>query len=152
MSFNIILYKTIDPSNKLDKSLTNAITLTGTLRDGCSVISPKITIESSTNISQYNYAYIEEFNRYYFITGIDVVRNNLWSLSMKIDVLMSYNASIKQLDVIVNRSASNWNALLTDPEFITQANTRIRTKTFGYTFQPTQNSYVLTVVSPYYNA
>lgn len=152
MAFNIVLYKTTAENNRLDKTLTDAITLSGTLREQCSIIAPDVLIETSTNISMYNYCYIAEFGRYYFIKNITSIRQGLWRISLKCDVLMTYNSQIKTLECIVDRSSSNYNALIHDPEFMLQSNTRIRTKTFGYTFQPSSNTYVLTVVSTYYSA
>jgi len=152
MAFTIILYKTTAENNRLNKTLTDAISLSGTLREECNITAPDILIETSTNIAMYNYCYIETFGRYYFIKNITSVRNGLWRISLKCDVLMTYNAQIKTLECIVDRSSSNYNALIHDPEYMMQANTRIRTKTFGYTFQPSRDAYVLTVASTYYNA
>lgn len=149
MAFNIFLYKTTAENNRLDKTLTDTITLSGTLREQCSIIAPDVLIETSTNISMYNYCYIAEFGRYYFIKNITSIRQGLWRISLKCDVLMTYNTQIKTLECIVDRSSSNYNALIHDPEFMMQSNTRVRTKTFDYTFTPSDGTYLLTVVSPY---
>lgn len=101
----IDLYITGSEKNAIHKVLQNHIELQGTLREECSIINPVFTIVH-TNPSQYNYCFIPEFNRYYFITNITSVRNNLWRISCNVDVLMSYQAQILNLDVIVSDNTS----------------------------------------------
>lgn len=86
------------------------MTLTGTLRGESSVINPSFQIET-TNPSSYNYCYIQEFGRYYFITDITSVRNGLWRIDCSVDVLMSFRTQILNLDVIIS-DATNENTNL----------------------------------------
>lgn len=90
----IILYNTTSEKNEINKSLSNGVTFTGTLRDMTSVLSPEINIESSYNLSTYNYCHVSDFGRYYFIKDIQSVRNGLWRISLKVDVLMSFKGDI----------------------------------------------------------
>lgn len=101
----IVLYVTGSEKNAITKQLQNGIELSGTLRNESSVINPSILIQID-NPSQYNYCFIPDFNRYYFITDIVSVRNNLWRINMSVDVLMSYQLEILNLDVIVSDESS----------------------------------------------
>ena len=76
-----------------------------------------ITIESSI-VPNFNYAYIEDFNRYYFIEDIVSLRNNLWELTMSIDVLMTYRLGILNLRGFIDRSQSLYNDRLIDKKRI----------------------------------
>lgn len=92
----ITLYKFVGEENVLDKSgyLTQVAVLNGTLRDGSNLLTPSITIEDDNNLilnQQPNYCYIPDFNRYYFITNVGVYRNIIRVLSLKVDVLYSFN-------------------------------------------------------------
>lgn len=98
---NITLYVNNSERQAISKNLSDGVTLTGSLRNESSVINPTILIET-TNPSSYNYAYIPEFGRYYFITDMVSVRTNLWRISMSVDVLMSFQNQILNLDVIVS--------------------------------------------------
>ena len=98
---DIILYTTGSEKNEIRKSLQNNLTLSGALRNQSSVVSPSFTIEH-VNPTQYNYCFIPEFNRYYFITDIVSIRTNIWRIDCVVDVLMSYQAQILNLDVIVS--------------------------------------------------
>ena len=97
----IKLYKNHSEKNKIRKSLTGEVEYSGTLRDETSVINPVIMIHA-TNLSLFNYAYIPEFHRYYYITDIVSVRTDLWRVTMSVDVLMSFKSGILDLNVILS--------------------------------------------------
>ena len=101
----IKLYKTSSPRKKLVKDLTDGITLVGTLRAQSSVMSPTFTVQD-TSVVGYNYCYIPDFGRWYYINGIDALRANLYELSLGIDVLMTYAAEIRQNYAIVDKVES----------------------------------------------
>ena len=102
---DIKLYKNHSEKNKINKSLTGEVEYSGTLRDETSVINPVVMIHA-TNISLFNYAYIPEFHRYYYIRDIVSVRNGLWRVSMSVDVLMSFKNDILDLNVILSDTES----------------------------------------------
>ena len=114
MAFTISLFKTASENNRVVKTLTDEKQLSGELRNQTSVLNPSIRIESADNISIYNYAYIQEFGRYYYITDITSVRINCWIISLRCDVLMSYSDQIKAITGVVVRQESNPNKLLVD--------------------------------------
>lgn len=101
----IKLYKTSSPRKKLVKELTDGITLVGTLRAQSSVMSPTFTVQD-TAVVGYNYCYIPDFGRWYYINGIDALRANLYELSLGIDVLMTYAAQIRNNYAIVDKVES----------------------------------------------
>ena len=98
----IKLYKTSSPRKKLVKDLTDGITLTGTLRGQSSVMSPSLQIQDIAVIG-YNYCYIPDFGRYYYINDINALRANLFELSLGIDVLMTYADAIRNNAAIVDK-------------------------------------------------
>ena len=69
-------------------------------RDVTNIINPVILIELN-EIGNYNYCYIPNFNRYYFITDITVIRTGLFAISLMVDVLESFKTEIKNLSVIL---------------------------------------------------
>lgn len=100
---DIVLGVIHDEKNKLNKTINNPTTLTGTLKQETSVIKPTIIIEAN-NPSSYNYMYILEFGRYYFITDIVCIRNGLWKISGTVDVLMSFKSSIESCPIILSNT------------------------------------------------
>lgn len=103
--------------NKMNKNLTAGVTLSGTLRNESNVVNPSIVINIE-NPTIYNYAYIEDFKRYYFITDYVSLRTGIWQINLKSDVLMSFKDSILASNVLINNtettgknnylSGSNW--------------------------------------------
>ena len=123
---NIVLYVNSSEINAVDKNLTELTTLTGTLREQSSIIDPIITISDIYDyIGSMNYAYIPEFNRYYFITNIESVRNNLWKVSFHVDVLFTYRDAIRANSAIIERNENEYDLKLNDGLFRTQQNPRI---------------------------
>lgn len=100
----IKLYNNQSEHTVINKSLGNAISYVGSLRDISDISNPSIMIQSNGNVYQYNYCYIPEFSRYYFITEITTVRTGVWVLSMKCDVLMSFKNDILNCYAIINHT------------------------------------------------
>lgn len=146
---NVFLYQTADPNNKVSKSLNSELPLSGVLRSECSVLNPTIEIETSSNIATFNYAFVQEFNRYYFITDIVAVGNNLWKVSMKCDVLMTYAYDIKGLTANIKRQKTDFNLMLEDSELPKYADDRVQCFNFPESLTPisgNQFKYYLTLI------
>ena len=134
MAFTISLFKTASENNRVVKELTDEKQLSGELRNQTSVLNPKIRIESADNIAGYNYCYIPEFGRYYYIVDITSVRTRVWEVSMRCDVLMSYKDEIKTITGVVVRQESNPNKLLVDRLERIQSNKEIDILYYPYSF------------------
>lgn len=131
MSFTISLFKTNSENNRVVKTLTDEKQLSGELRNQTSVLNPSIRIESADNISTYNYAYISEFGRYYYITDIVSVRTNCWVVSLRCDVLMSYKDEIQGLNVILdNTQETGLSNYLSSPNWVSLVKTKTDIKVF----------------------
>lgn len=123
---NITFYQNISEYNAVNKSIRELATLTGALREESSIIDPIITISDADNyVGSMNYAYISEFNRYYFITNIESIRTNLWRISFHVDVLYTYRNEIKSNSAIIERNENQYDLKLNDGLFKTQQNPRI---------------------------
>lgn len=144
----VTLYQTADENNVVTKNLTGGLPFSGALRDESSVINPGVRIATTTNISGYNYCYIPDFGRYYYITDITAVRNGVWDVKLRCDALMSYRTQIRGLTAVVERQETAYNAYLNDPEFILLNKKRIQTKEFPYGFSQLQH-YILAVAGGY---
>lgn len=126
--------------NVLDKNLTQVGSdITGTLREDCSVVNPVIKIEGlSANLTGVNYAYIEEFHRYYYINNI-VCKGQLFELDMHVDVLKTYAQEIRENKAVISRQQNRYNLYLQDGVFKTSAFPHIQVAQFpngfsGYHF------------------
>lgn len=98
---DITLYVNNSEIQAINKVLSSGTIISGTLREESSVINPSFLVEF-VNPSSFNYCYIPEFGRYYFIRNITSVRNTIWRINCDVDVLMSFRTQILNLSVTVS--------------------------------------------------
>lgn len=91
----ITLYNNSSEPNKISKNLTPInIALSGSLRNESEVVNPVVLVEGDISALQNaNYARIESFGRYYYITDMKSIRNTIVELHLHTDVLMSFDIS-----------------------------------------------------------
>jgi hypothetical protein len=119
MSFDITLYRNDSPKNQAVKTLSQILTLTGTLKTESSIVDPVVLIEYDAPIN-FNYFKIPSFNdRYYFVEDIVSVGTKLWELHGHCDVLSSFWSTIRQCDCIISRSGTNRRNYMVDPMLMT---------------------------------
>lgn len=108
MSVNLKIRKCTSEKIRLTKSfVANVdINLEGVFRENEDLLNPVITIETSTNLSKYNYVEITQFGRTYFMWP-EVVNNKLWRLHCRVDVLSTYAAGIKDSEALVKRTEAD---------------------------------------------
>lgn len=114
-TFDLSLYQNTAEANRVDKSLflTSVGSLSGALRERCSLVSPILVIEYP-KVPDFNYVYIEAFGRYYFVTGVVSVRYNLWEISLECDVLMTYKDKLLECEAFIDRNENTFNPLIVD--------------------------------------
>lgn len=91
-----------------------SLVVSGVLKEQSSIINPVVLIRADTTIMEYNYAEIDTFKRKYFVTDIKNVRNDLWEVSLHVDVLYSYKDVLLQNDYFVERNQYDFNGELPD--------------------------------------
>lgn len=136
----IILYQNTSPANMVNKSPTQVGVLDGVLRAPTSIINPVITLEYANPVG-FNYIYIQEFARYYFINGISIESDKLIVISCHVDVLMTYASAIHNFDAVVKRNENKFSLYLDDGIFKAYQNTKHKVIQFPYGF--TEYSYIL---------
>ena len=111
----IRIFNNISEPNRVDKSdyITQTLILDGSFRDSVSITHPVIDIKSK-NIIDGNYIYIEEFNRYYFVRSIEIVRTGLYRMYCDVDVLMSFKTEIGNLKAVVKRNEFEFDSNIID--------------------------------------
>ena len=125
---NIKLYKVNDDNTVVKKTLNGETTKQCILKGNVNIVNP--TIELRGNILDYNYCYIEDFKRYYYITD-NTLHNNITTLKLKSDVLMSSYNDLINLSAIIKRNTNINNRYINDDKYVTLQNSRIQTKEFN---------------------
>lgn len=142
---DIILYHNNSAENVVVKTLTNAVTLQGVKAiHADNIETPTIEIASANSLAGVNYVYMPMYGRYYYVTGRELTREGLWTLRLRVDVLMTYCSEILQQTAIVSRNANVFNLYLPDNSFRVSAKRRVQTLLFprGFSRQPT---YILAI-------
>lgn len=130
------------------------LTLTGYLKEPCSVENPVFTIEriaSDLAPSTYHYAYISEFARYYFV--IDWVwTDGVWECRLKVDALGSWKTMIGNTSAYIERSSYEYDGNVMDTlypgktNYVKQVETTMNS--WYYNVAPSGGSYVLGMLTP----
>lgn len=98
-----------------------------TLKERTSLITPVVVLRSTTK-PVYNYAYIPDMDRYYYIDDITNDGLNIWIIAMHTDVLASYRVKIGNARLYVLRAASAFDGNIIDnfyPVKVTKTNQRV---------------------------
>lgn len=153
---SITLYKYTAENNVVDKAsyLTQYGNdpLIGTIRQGISVLDPKIEIHTDADLikaygTSFNYVYITDTNRYYYVTNVDTSAQGLFILSLHEDVLYTWKNSINGTKAIIDRTQSTLKGdlFLSDKNMVTDVNPYIMIKNFPEGFDT--SDYVIELIA-----
>lgn len=115
---NVTFYKNNSDKRVITKTLTGATTVSGvSLYDSTSVTAPVLKMSGgASKIASFNYVYIGDFGRYYYITDF-TVENGYILISCKVDVLMSFGTSINNCACVAKRNSNRYNLYLNDEQY-----------------------------------
>lgn len=85
----LILHKTNDPANTINKTLYESVSIDITVRADFDVINPVIYL-AGISVSEYNYCEIPDLGRSYFIDNVEAVNSQIIMMNCSVDVLESY--------------------------------------------------------------
>ena len=109
---NVILYNNKSDKRQLVKNITEIKTISATAKGEINIISPTLILEYFS--TDFNYCYISDFNRYYFVKSITLLTGQRIQIDLSVDVLMTYKEEIKNLTVNVLRYENIEPTFLTD--------------------------------------
>ena len=112
----LTLLKTTDPRNKVDKTLTDGNDINITLKRDEPKENPRIRVNNSQLVDDYNYAYIETFNRYYFINSVTKLNYALSELELETDLLTTYKDCILASTGLVSHAIQEGDYNRTNPK------------------------------------
>lgn len=141
MKCTIDLYINMSETIDLEKTLTNKYTIEGLTRETVDLLTPTIDIKG-IEANKYNYCYVKEMSRYYYIVNTTVFPNGICRLEMKVDVLMSYVDDIKASSGLITRQR-DYNPYY--GKYDVEARTTLQTIPFNDVFNKT-GVYVLTAL------
>lgn len=90
------------------------------LKEPTSIIKPTLIIQGADSTFEgkqfpdYNYCYIKDFHRYYFITNITSISALVWQIDCEVDVLATYRAEILGTKAFIMYAESMHNSMIPD--------------------------------------
>lgn len=129
----------------------HTLTVEGKLMYEQSFLKPVFVVDG--DYTAYNYCYIPEFDRFYFITEQIAKTGSITEIHMQVDVLQSWQTQIKTNKAVIERSANkgNNNAYFVDSMYWTQADKEVKTVPFKkangdeLVFEIPADNYILTI-------
>ena len=114
---NITFYSINKKQNSTKRPNTDGVTYNCKLKEECSILTPNIKLDLGlTSAPSFNYAYISDWGRYYFIKNWTFY-NRLWEADLEVDVLGTYRDEIGNANLYVLRSASRFNGRIIDTAY-----------------------------------
>lgn len=91
-----ILYKTADDDNVINKLTTDPLIFDLFLRSDTDIVNPSIPLTRIPGIefSDYNYAFIPDLFRFYFVRDWSIVNLSIVRLGLELDYLETYKEKI----------------------------------------------------------
>lgn len=113
----LILYVTKDGDNVINKDLELCKELTIRLKENVNIFSPTIILRNVEKaiLEKCNYAYIEEFERYYFIRDKSV-KNTNYSIYLETDVIETFKKEILNSYCEYNKNIENGDYFSFNPD------------------------------------
>lgn len=115
MAFTVNLYTLSKRDNSTKRPTGTGSEFSCVLKSGSGIMHPTLTFDFgiTNDPSQYNYAYIAAFDRYYFIEEWYFDRA-LWTATLKVDVLATYKSEIGNASLYVLRCAAEHDGNIID--------------------------------------
>lgn len=122
MAFTVDLFQFQKRENSTKRpNMADASSFQCVLKDETGILNPQILLDIgiSNAPSLYNYAYIQSFNRYYWIEEW-INEGKLWRANLKVDTLATYKDDLGNQDFYMLRSASEWDGNVIDTLYPTK--------------------------------
>lgn len=131
----MILFENTADTNVVDKStyLNVVDVVYGRFIESINIVRPLTSFEWDSLV-KFNYVYVTQLERYYFVDSFIIDYNKMYKLSLSVDVLYTYQAEIKATSGYVERTSDStyYNRKIPDnlvsfenaPEYIAQEITK----------------------------
>jgi hypothetical protein len=142
-----VIFYTHNKRNNSLKLPTKGTTIPCILKDSTSITSPVLELKTVTR-PDYNYGYISDFGRYYYVTEW-IYDKGIWSCSLTVDVLTSWRSNILNTTAYVEYSSSSYSNNIIDPRM-----TSSEEKLYTHWEEPAESAvfntngcYILSIIS-----
>ena len=100
--FTLELYKNRSENNEIQKNITDKNVINGISRTAIDILKSVIEV-AGLNVNAFNYCYIQELKRYYYIENTVINPNGVSVLTLRVDVLMTYADDIRAAHGLITK-------------------------------------------------
>lgn len=101
----VIFYKYDDIKNKINKTLSNGLTINNVIiQNDFDITDFELLIKDTNFNSEYNYCFIQDLGRYYFIESVERMNGTIYKIRVSVDVLKSFSTQIENINAIIVKS------------------------------------------------
>lgn len=140
----IFFYNTTSGNNVINKVLTNETEYDIKFKDSTDVKTPLVILRSD-DIINFNYAYIEKFNRYYFVERIELYPNSIYNIYLRCDVLETYKNDILKCEGNISQQKQNVNNYF-DSNYKTEVRKEVDIYNSNVTLSGNKNTIILATI------
>ena len=148
MSYTINFYSNNEDTIVVNKTLsaTPPLTLTANMKYGLDLLKPILTVSTTLSVvSQYNYVYIPELSRYYYVVSYKGVSNAIVEITLECDLLMSWKDEFILSDCTIERNETRGNVYVSDSLYPIECRTQTVTKKFPNALSNTATMFLITI-------
>lgn len=122
MAYDVKIYINSSATDYVTKNLSGETTVSCDFKAPIDVENPIIYISATNAYDGYNYCYIAEFGRYYYMKCIGGTSQTL-TFQCESDPLMSFKDQILACPAVISRNPWHWDLYLPDPKLPVEART-----------------------------
>lgn len=146
MAYNVVIYMNNSGDDYLDKNLSGATTVSCNFKQPVDIENPTIYISATDAYDQYNYCYIAEFGRYYWMKPV-AGNGQTITFECESDPLMSFKGQIRSCPAVIARNPWHFDLYLPDNRLPIETRTASAVKKFPNDhFSGDHNCYILTTL------
>lgn len=150
MPFNVQFYSFSKRENSTVRPTGDGTVYSCVLKSESSQASPVIETDLGTaDRPVWNYAYIPDFSRYYWISDWTWIENRLWQATLTTDLLATFRDQIGAASLYVLRSSAASDGTISDTYYPSKSNSQFTIGTIAtpFTFNAQSGSFVVGIAS-----
>lgn len=141
MSFTVTLYQFTKKENSTARPSGTGTAYPCVVRTDTGIVNPTIELNLGLTNSpaNYNYAYIAEFGRYYFIDEW-IFSNRLWLARMSVDALATFKPQVGAASLYILRASADYDGSIIDNKYPTKTGSTLIKNIESYLWEQSVSS------------
>lgn len=114
---NLVFYIVADDTNAAYKNKTNQYIMVGTIQQDIDLLNPVIIIDTSVDLTKYNYIYISCLERYYFCK-VSLLYGGRYEVTCNVDALSTFIDELVNIPCIIDKEQPHNDLYINDGTYV----------------------------------